>query len=218
MSKPKYVYFIKPVGMDGPIKIGCSAVPPSRLIEFTVWSPFPLEIIGSVPGGHADETFLHRRFAYLHSHREWFRSSPLLRNTIDRILHGESLKSACAEILRTGMIRNQRRKPPTAERQQFIDYGKKIRLSTRGMHNDQGIWYAPPDVKKIMEDWRGDYLQRKPVTPNVSQIARIDEFLSDPRRHAVFLEYGPNRVHRDHDVALAEAFEKQMAASLGAAQ
>jgi hypothetical protein len=59
----RYVYFIKPVGMDGPIKIGCSNIPEHRLVSLSMWSPFPLEIIGKTPGNLKDEGFLHRCFS-----------------------------------------------------------------------------------------------------------------------------------------------------------
>lgn len=94
----KYVYFMRPVGMVGPIKIGRSAKPPERLLKLSVWSPFPLEFIGSFPGWADEETYLHSRFADQHSHREWFHSSDLLLRTIDRILSGETLEAACAGI------------------------------------------------------------------------------------------------------------------------
>jgi len=80
------VYFFKPCGLDGPIKIGCSECPQARLETFAAWSPFPLELIGSVPGTMQDELYLHRCFYPLRSHGEWFRSSPELRAAIDRRL------------------------------------------------------------------------------------------------------------------------------------
>lgn len=95
MSK-RYVYFIKPIGMAGPIKIGCSSKPAERLLKLSIWSPFPLEIIGTFPGWTEQEVYLQSRFAGQHSHKEWFHSSDLLLRTIDRILSGESLESACA--------------------------------------------------------------------------------------------------------------------------
>ncbi len=101
-----HVYFIRPVGMVGPIKIGTTLIPMKRLKELTHWSPFPLEIIGAVVGGHFHETFLHNRFANQHSHSEWFHSSPLLLQTIDRLLAGETFESACADIPVVGKIRS----------------------------------------------------------------------------------------------------------------
>jgi hypothetical protein len=73
-----YIYFLKPKKRPGPIKVGCSALPQSRLEIFMAWSPFPLEIIGKVPGTLKDEGFFHRCFADCHSHGEWFRATPRL--------------------------------------------------------------------------------------------------------------------------------------------
>ena len=43
-----YVYFIKPIGMDGPIKIGCSVSPDRRRETLEWWCPFPLEILAEI--------------------------------------------------------------------------------------------------------------------------------------------------------------------------
>jgi len=91
----RYVYFIRPVGMDGPIKIGISNVPEKRLKALASWSPFPLEVIATIPAGMTEEAFIHRCFCTQHLHREWFRSSPLLIETINRIMAGETIEQAC---------------------------------------------------------------------------------------------------------------------------
>lgn len=215
MANETYLYFIKPVGMDGPIKIGYSRIPRGRLLALSAWSPFALEIVGVASGGSKEETFLHRRFANLHTHREWFNSSPLLRHTMMRIIAGDGVREACEEIPVKGDIRNQRRRIATPARQRFIDYGKKIRNVLAGLRNDRGSSYAPPDVTKIMDDWRGDYLHKKPVEPTEADIQRLDEFLVDPARHAIFIEYGVMRERcRDHKAMVAEAFERQMSGAV----
>lgn len=66
------VYFIKPVGMDGPIKIGCSQSPTLRKEGLETWSPFPLEIIAEIEGGFALERRFHARHAASHKGHEWF--------------------------------------------------------------------------------------------------------------------------------------------------
>lgn len=81
----KRVYFLKPIGMAGPIKIGCSILPETRLRAFDIWSPFPLEIVASAPGGHQDESNLHWRFRSGRSHGEWFLVSVELLNLIDQV-------------------------------------------------------------------------------------------------------------------------------------
>lgn len=83
------VYFIKPVGMDGPVKIGCSHRPDGRLSALEAWSPFPLEVAAQIHGGMTLERRFHALFADQHSHREWFRPSPELTRVIALVASGE---------------------------------------------------------------------------------------------------------------------------------
>lgn len=87
----KRVYFLKPIGMAGPIKIGCSQWPENRLKALDIWSPFPLELIVSVPGEHQEERRLHWRFRDSRSHGEWFFVSPDLLALIDHVRLNDSL-------------------------------------------------------------------------------------------------------------------------------
>jgi len=101
------VYFIKPTGMDGPIKIGCSRIPADRLLALNIWSPFPLEIIGSTPGSWKDERFLHKCFSHLHTHSEWFQCTEVLEAEIAKILeHG--IDYARSNLTPTGDIHGGR--------------------------------------------------------------------------------------------------------------
>jgi hypothetical protein len=188
-----YVYFIRPIGMDGPIKIGCSVKPLSRLIKFSAWSPFPLELIGSVPGSFADENRLHRRFSDLHTSKEWFMSSPLLRDTIERILAGASVKDACRDIAPKKSIRNQKRPLITSERKLFLSYGNRIRKATRALwrRDENGNYHAPDDIKAIMHNWRRDQMHdHLPITPTVEQFAQLEAFIADPKRFCIFRSWG----------------------------
>lgn len=86
----KRVYFLRPVGQLGPIKIGCSKLPELRLETLTVWSPTRLELICSVPGTHKDERTIHGMFERHHVHGEWFGASKELLALIDHCsLNGE---------------------------------------------------------------------------------------------------------------------------------
>jgi len=68
-----YVYFIQ-VGTDGPIKIGFSKSDPShRVHQLQCGCPWPLRLVGFVPGTKFNERCLHERFAQLRMEREWFR-------------------------------------------------------------------------------------------------------------------------------------------------
>lgn len=190
MSKQKHVYFIKPIGMDGPIKIGCSDKPAKRLIMLSAWSPFALEMIGSVPGGFDDEGRLHRRFADLHTRKEWFMSSPTLRQTIECVLSGTSIRDACRALAEKGAIRGQKQPVRTPDRQLFLDYGRRIKKALRGLWDKEGNWRRPPDIEKIMHDWRRDKVHgRMPITPTDEQFARLEEYLADPKKHSVYVKW-----------------------------
>jgi hypothetical protein len=79
----KRVYFLRPVGQLGPIKIGCSKLPELRLETLTTWSPMRLEMVCSVPGSHKDERTLHGMFRKHQVHGEWFGASKELLALID---------------------------------------------------------------------------------------------------------------------------------------
>lgn len=83
------VYFIKPIGMDSPIKIGTSASPDARKDALERWSPFPLEIIAEVEGGRNLERKLHYHFFMYHEGREWFTAHKHLMDIIEAINNGK---------------------------------------------------------------------------------------------------------------------------------
>lgn len=94
LRKIREVYFMKPVGLYGPIKIGCSYLPSQRLVALSVWSPFELEVVASVPGDFALEAKLHNLFAASRAHREWFHPSEALVAGIVALQEGRSIEEA----------------------------------------------------------------------------------------------------------------------------
>ncbi len=84
----KRVYFIKPIGMDGPIKIGCSKSPTGRLSTLETWSPFALELLAEIEGGEKLERRFHAKFIAQRKSREWFEWSQELADTIAAIKAG----------------------------------------------------------------------------------------------------------------------------------
>jgi hypothetical protein len=80
------IYFIRPVGMAGPIKIGLSENPEKRLNEFKGWSPLELELFGVIPGNWDDEQFLHECLADDHSHGEWFHPSAQDQRAVEQVI------------------------------------------------------------------------------------------------------------------------------------
>jgi transposase-like protein len=101
----KRVYFLRPIGQLGPVKIGCSKFPESRLDTFTIWSPQRLELVCSVPGTHKDERTLHAMFAKHRVHGEWFGASKELLALIDHCQTVGALP-ALPEVVRFPVIRH----------------------------------------------------------------------------------------------------------------
>jgi hypothetical protein len=66
-----FAYFVR-AGDDGPVKIGWSVHPKKRLAELQVGNPYPLEIVGMIPGNRGLEGDLHHIFAEWRLTGEWF--------------------------------------------------------------------------------------------------------------------------------------------------
>lgn len=88
MRDPCRVYFVRPVGSEGPVKIGCSLLPENRLAALAVWSPVPLEIVALLEGDESLERRFHASFREDWSHGEWFKASERLSETIKAIATG----------------------------------------------------------------------------------------------------------------------------------
>lgn len=82
------VYFIKPIGMEGPVKIGCSYSPDGRRETLEYWSPFALEIVAEIEGDFELERRFHAQFIDNYLRHEWFGWSRPLQATIDAIRNG----------------------------------------------------------------------------------------------------------------------------------
>ena len=79
-------YFIG--ASEGPVKIGFSIDPPSRLRSLQYSSPVRLSILAMARGGPKRESAYHRQFQDIRLYGEWFERTPSLQAEIDR-LNGE---------------------------------------------------------------------------------------------------------------------------------
>lgn len=71
-TRTQDVYFMQ-AATGGPIKIGCSDSPETRLTQLQTGCPFKLQIIGVIPAaGRKVEAQLHAHFAAIRSHGEWY--------------------------------------------------------------------------------------------------------------------------------------------------
>lgn len=183
---PSNVYFIKPIGMEGPIKIGFSDVPLNRLINLGAWSPLPLEIIGTVPGSRKDESFLHASFSSAYSHREWFHPTLPLLEAIKRILAAGSIEAVRETLPPCGKIPRKARKAVTDSVKLRRSYEARIRHCTRKLRSEDPKtgWHEPHDVEGIISRWCGDF--RTPeMYPSDAEIARIEQYLAAPKAQSI---------------------------------
>lgn len=132
MSK---VYFIKPVGLDGPIKIGCSVAPDSRRSTLETWSPFALEIVAEIEGGFALEARFHALFQETHQRREWFGTSRRLQAVIAAINAGTfNVETLPAPIYIAKQKERGGKRPLSPARKFSCAYTMRVRtLVRRGM-------------------------------------------------------------------------------------
>lgn len=78
-ATPTSIYFVQTgVYDDDPVKIGMADSVSARLAQLQTGSPWPLRLLGVVPGGAVEERDLHRRFAHLRLRGEWFEGAPEL--------------------------------------------------------------------------------------------------------------------------------------------
>ncbi len=100
----KQVYFIRPVGAEGPVKIGFSSNIEKRLDQLSIWSPFPLEVAVAIEGDGTLERMLHCCFADLHTHKEWFKASPRISDLIAKLRAGVPVRDAIDLKAPTGKL------------------------------------------------------------------------------------------------------------------
>jgi hypothetical protein len=86
---PQYVYFVRQISGEGPVKIGHTSLLEARLFALQTYAPYPLEIAAHLPGGSPLERRFHNLFRDQHSHREWFHPSSELDRIIALIRDGK---------------------------------------------------------------------------------------------------------------------------------
>lgn len=89
-AKLRTVYFIRPAGERGPVKIGCSIDAERRLAQLQIEADDRLEIVASASGSMDDERRIQSLFWHDRIRREWFNWSPVLQLLIDAVARGEA--------------------------------------------------------------------------------------------------------------------------------
>ncbi|MGN6290422.1 MAG: GIY-YIG nuclease family protein [Sphingopyxis terrae] len=166
------VYFIKPIGMDGPIKIGQSKSPATRARDLSRWSPFPLEVVAEIDGGRELEERFHAAFIDHHEHLEWFSAHTDILGAIASINAGTFDVGVLPRA--SGPIRGLKKRQATWAEIDYDYYGLLLQYYSRD---------------RKAHGWRVDVLQGTAFAnldhdKKLAKIAELRTFLSRPARLA----------------------------------
>ena len=175
MKGPKLIYFMRPIGMKGPVKVGCSVIPVGRLKSLDIWSPFPLEIIATVPGEHNHERALHWHLKEHRLHGEWFSPNSkldALLTHIGRLGTLPPLEAAPYGKTKMGRGRNPNRNPDWSNTKAQITLS--VWRAERHAYGWSGNGLRPTRIVELIKSYHG------PFTPPPSEEVRaeIAEYVS----------------------------------------
>jgi hypothetical protein len=176
-----YVYFIRPVGMLSPVKIGFSAVPTKRLKMFMVLSPYPLEIVATVPAEKEMERKLHSCFAKSHSHREWFIATKRLLNGIDLLNEGVPIEQAFDLSNKEGNIiadRAKKKRPIPDYVVERVGWKRKLDRASYFDPVAKKTVFPPTRLYDIFRDCSNN---KRAMT--AGEIAEFEDVLNNPQAH-----------------------------------
>ncbi|QIG76677.1 hypothetical protein EVC28_053 [Rhizobium phage RHph_I1_23] len=153
-----FVYFIKPVDQDGPIKVGHSIHPPHRLSSLQTWSPVLLEIAASFEGQIETERAIHHRFAHCQVRGEWFDADPDLIALIDGIRAGRKIDELIDLTAKSGKL-FRRPNTPSPEAKAVASFKRRAESARKYACRAAGhLVHFPDDVGKILRS-AGGYRQ-----------------------------------------------------------
>jgi hypothetical protein len=176
VARPTFVYFMRPIGADGPVKIGCSIHPLGRLSQLMEFGHSHLEIVAAILGDLALERNLHECFLDTHSHREWFNASPRLTACIEALQAGKPIHEAVDLTKRLGDFK---RKPRKAQRTsaawtERVEFNRLRNIKITKKLVEKGARFWPVDIDMLMTHAN----RHTPFTD--AQRARIAQVLADP--------------------------------------
>ena len=84
-----FVYFIE---SNEFVKIGTTKDVHARIRILQTGSPFPMKLVGAIPGNERRERDIHKAFEHSHAYNEWFHKSPELMEYIDNMVRAEGVQ------------------------------------------------------------------------------------------------------------------------------
>jgi hypothetical protein len=198
----KHVYFMKPIGMSGPIKIGCSVMPMRRLQTLDVWSPFPLELIAAAEGANCHERALHFMFREHLCHGEWFASTPELERLIAQVKMTGKLPELPRVPYATA-AKTRDRNPNRDPRQRIAKCAVTRRIRSAEIHA-WGPWRSekrPQWIKEAIASWQGAFTP----PPTGELLYRIEAYVADlrsrPKETRTWFDWREERLVRESRAA-----------------
>lgn len=177
----KTVYFMRPIGQRGPIKIGCSATPAKRLRTYEIWSPVMLEIIAFAPGSSAHENYLHHKFASHRLHGEWFEATADLVALVDSVAETGALPPLEIPTNPKEWKAYHEERKGNLPRRDNAARLNKYRLTKRVHAAEQRAFgfswrtiIRPDDVAAIIESYQGF----GSALPTEKQVAVLEKYIS----------------------------------------
>lgn len=144
-----FVYFLRRADGEGPVKIGCSQEPMTRLSTMMGWSPYPLALLATVRGDEDLERQFHAMFSAQRSHGEWFFPSPELDVALVQLRAGTFDFSTLPKGKRLTMPRG-----PWSQhtRERFEAHRELERLENSGITFPKGRYYLAYDYWRLLPD------------------------------------------------------------------
>ena len=183
MSNQSFVYFIRATNGSGPVKIGSSVLPQSRLASLDAASPYKLEIALMIPGDMRVEWRIHGHFADDHMQREWFRDTPRLNEFMWKLAEGASVNELIGENAPV------RRVSPAGNRTQAsrdcTSYRMRLNAALHRAGDEHSFYILPDDVENILRRWVGYHpFKTEKRAPTPDEIARLEAVIAAPKRNA----------------------------------
>lgn len=147
-----FVYFIRPLGMLGPVKIGLAECPRRRLDGLAAWSPFPLEVIATVNGSFALEQAIHSVMHASHSHKEWFHPTPEILEMVKALEAGRPIEEAVNFSRPHGAIHPSRRNTRTPLSRLHMSLTMRLLRALKGT-GDRSL-FAPRRADSLLAGMR----------------------------------------------------------------
>lgn len=174
-----YVYFLRPIGQPGPIKVGHSVHPVSRLNAFQTWSPVLLEIVSQVEAEQTMERQIHDRFGKWSLHGEWFHPVEELISLAEGVRDGKKIEDLVDLSIKTG--RPRRRPNPKSPLARIVGgFKNRVGRAQQYATSVRGKYVPIPESVSAILSSAGGYLQAyRALTPD--EVETLEAFISDCR-------------------------------------